>query len=98
MLHSTNEGRVFFQNPPRSGAAMGPSLIRDVLVSLPPGERLALVLHHWERLDPAGISDALRISSSDAERLLRRGNAAVSRALRRRGGGGDGRRANADAA
>jgi len=58
-------------------------VIRETLCTMSENQRLALALYHYEKLGPAGIAEALKISPRDADRLLITGRAQVIHALDR---------------
>lgn len=55
--------------------------VRRALDALPPRQRAALVLRHFEDMSYLQIADAMRVSEKSVERLLARGRHALQRRL-----------------
>jgi RNA polymerase sigma-70 factor (ECF subfamily) len=58
--------------------------VRTALDRLPPRQRLAIVLRHYEGLDYGGIAAAMGVSAKAVERLLARARADLAEMLGRR--------------
>ena len=72
--------------PERLAQQESAEAVRRALDALPPRQRAALVLRHFEDLTYRQIADAMRVSEKSVERLLARGREALQRRL-----GDDGR-------
>jgi len=72
-------------SPSVEEAATGDALagaVRGALLALPPNQRMALILRHYEELSYAEIGKAMALSPKAVERLLARGREALREAMR----------------